>query len=154
MNPVHMSVKQWYQHILEREVTMIVVDDEGRTIKKLSKVEERQPENDWDRTFHLARLRGHTPAVKSFNFKLLHKILPCKERLSQLLPSNSPQCVLCRDIQNDSLLHAFFQCENNKEAAQFLLHLIRVYDPTISENKALQLSISTDLLYELPVYYF
>ena len=94
MNPVHKSVKQWYQHILEREVTMVVVDDEGRMIKKLSKVEERQPENDWDRTFQLARLRGLTPAVKSFNFKLLHKILPCKERLSQLLPSNSPQCVL------------------------------------------------------------
>ena len=103
-----MSVKQWYQYLLEKNVTMEVVDDEGRMMKKLSKVEERNPQNDWNKIFHLARLKGLTPEIKSFNFKLLHGILPCKERLSQLLPNVSATCCLCNDEQPESINHIFF----------------------------------------------
>ena len=30
LNPVQMSVKQWYNFLLEEYVTMVVIDDEGR----------------------------------------------------------------------------------------------------------------------------
>ena len=38
LNPVSMTVKDWYRHLLEKEVTMEVIDDEGRMVPKLSKV--------------------------------------------------------------------------------------------------------------------
>ena len=98
LNPVYMSVKQWYSYILEIRVTMEKVDDEGRMKARLCKVEENDPNINWQHVFHLSRLKGLTPIVKSFNFKLIHKILPCKERLSQFLPANAPFCTLCRLI--------------------------------------------------------
>ena len=81
---------------------------------------------------------------------LLHRILPCKERLSQLLPTTSPICNLCQAQQPDSLLHAFFNCDKNREAAQYLLHLTRVYDSRVSNERVLKLQINTEVLYELP----
>ena len=38
LNPLSMTVKDWYRHLLEKEVTMEVIDDEGRMVPKLSKV--------------------------------------------------------------------------------------------------------------------
>ena len=40
LNPVHMTVREWYHYLLEKEVTMETVDDEGRMVAKLCKVEE------------------------------------------------------------------------------------------------------------------
>ena len=94
------------------------IDDEGRLKAKLCKVEEREPENNWQNSFYLARLKGLSPQVKSFNFKLLHQILPLKERLSQILPATSPICTLCRTQEPETVLHALFNCEKNREAAQ------------------------------------
>ena len=149
LNPVHMTVKQWYRHLLERDVTMEVIDEEGRMKHRLSKLEERDPDNDWNRSFYLARLRGLSPAIKSFNFKLLQRILPCKERLNQLLPTSSSTCPLCKDQQPESLKHAFFQCQVNMEAGKYLLHLTGVYDHTVTEDKVFKFNISMDPLYEL-----
>ena len=129
---------------------MDTVDDEGRMIAKLSKVEEREPDQDWQLTFDLARRKGLSPEAKSFTFKLLHLLLPCKERLNQLLPTTSPSCGLCTSQQSESLLHALFDCDKNREAAQYLLHLVRVYDASCTPQKALRLNIHTDTLYELP----
>ena len=116
---------------------------------KLSKIEEREPGNDWNRSFYVARLRGLSPAIKSFNFKLLHRILPCKERLSQLLPTTSPICTLCKDLQPESLNHAFFQCQVNLQAGKYLLHLTGVYDHDITEDRVFKFNITTDPIYEL-----
>ena len=129
---------------------MVTVDDEGRMLPRLCKVEEREPQHDWIRAFSLARLKGFSPEVKSFNFKLLHQLLPCRERLNQMVPATSPVCSLCTAQQQESTLHAFFLCDYNSEAGQFLMKLIRVYDSTITEEKALCFQIQTDALYELP----
>ena len=150
LNPVKMTVKEWYRHLLEKDVTMEIIDDEGRMIPKLCKVEEKEPQHDWQLGFHLARLKGLSPQVKSFNFKLLHQILPCKERLSRLLPTTSSNCTLCTTQQPESIQHAIFECSKNKEAAQFLLELTKVYDSSITQEKAARLQIQTDALYELP----
>ena len=126
------------------------IDDEGRMQSKLCKVEEREPENNWQNSFYLARLKGLSPQVKSFNFKLLHQILPLKERLSQILPATSPACPLCRTHEPESIMHALFNCEKNSEAAQYMLQLTRVYDSTISMDKITRLQLNTEVLHELP----
>lgn len=150
LNPVRMSVKEWYRYLLERDVTMDRVDEEGRMVNKVSRVEEKHPNVDWQLSHRLSRLRGLTPQVKSFNFKLLNEILPCKQRVSQLLPASSATCNLCSAAQPESLSHAFFECDKNREASNFLLHLTRVYDPGVSHERVLHLQINTDALYEVP----
>ena len=47
MNPVNMTLNQWYNFLLEEEVTMEVVDDEGRQQPKKCRVELLTPSNDW-----------------------------------------------------------------------------------------------------------
>ena len=63
-------------------MTMEKVDDEGRMVAKPCKVEEREPDSNWQSSYYLARLKGLSPLIKSFNFKMIHQILPCKERVS------------------------------------------------------------------------
>ena len=43
LNPIQMTVKQWYRHLLETNVTMEKLDNDGRMKVKLSMVEEREP---------------------------------------------------------------------------------------------------------------
>ena len=150
LNPVNMTVKEWYRHLLEKDVTMEIVDEEGRMVPKLCKVEEREPQHDWNLAFHLSRLKGLAPEVKSFNFKLLHLLLPCKERMSQMLPATSPNCPLCTTEQPETITHALFGCAKNREAGQFLLQLSKVYDPSLTPEKAVRCQLKTDSLYELP----
>ena len=150
MNPIHMTVKEWYNYLLEEEVTMEVVDDEGRKQAKLCRVELQDPTNDWSNTFDLARVRGLSTETRSFCFKLIHQLLPVNERLHQLLPNNSSHCPLCPSEEVETPLHRFFGCVGSSEAAKYILDLIRPYDPTISEEKCLILNITTDALYELP----
>ena len=150
LNPVRMSVKDWYRYLLERNVTMDIIDEEGRMEKKKCKVEEDDPESDWSLSYRLSRIKGLTPQVKTFNFKLLHRILPCKQRLSQILPNSLPFCNLCPNQLPDSLSHSLFNCLKNREASQFLLHLTRVYFPEVTPDQVLKLQIKTDALYELP----
>ena len=144
-----MTVKQWYRHLLETNVTMEKLDNEGRMKVKLCKVEEREPDVNWQVIYHMSRLKGHNPQVKSFNFKLVHQLLPCKERLSQILPSSAPLYSLCTSQQPESIFHSFFECDRNKDAALYLLNLTRVYDSTVSALKITRLQISTEVLCEL-----
>ena len=99
-----------------------------------------------------SRLRGLSTQIRSFNFKLLHQLLPVNERLSQILPNNSPNCSQYDLNLPESLLHGLFYCDRNRQAAQALLALTRPYDSSISPERAVTLNIVTsDTLYELPV---
>ena len=39
LNPVYLSVNQWYQYLLETQVTTCVIDDEGRREQIPNRVE-------------------------------------------------------------------------------------------------------------------
>ena len=67
-----MSVKQWYTYILERDVIERAIDDEGRRELIPCKVEERNPQAHWYEIYRMSRIKGISPAVTSFNFKLVH----------------------------------------------------------------------------------
>ena len=47
-------------------------------------------------------------------------------------------------------MHALFNCEKNREAAQYILQLTRVFDSTINMDKITRLQVNTEVLYELP----
>ena len=92
LSPIHMSVKEWYRFLVERNVTMREVDEEGRRELIPCKIEERNPDFPWSESYRLCRVKGLSPENKSFLFKLLHTLLPSKERLHHLTPTISPLC--------------------------------------------------------------
>ena len=150
VNPINMSLKSWCSYLVENLVTKEVVEPDNLMIPKLCRVEQLLPENDWQLSFHLSRLKGLSVQIKSFNFKLLHQILPFKERLSHILRNTNPLCTMCTSQEPETLMHCFFQCDKNKQAGEALLELTRVYDKNITKERALLLNINTDPLYELP----
>ena len=81
---------------------------------------------------------------------MIHKLFPCKERISQILPASSPVCTLCGTQEPESIMHAIFNCVLNRNAALYLLSLTRVYDHSITQDNITKLQIVTDVLYELP----
>ena len=130
---------------------MEVVDDEGRQQPKKCRVELFAPENEWSKSFYLSRVRGLSTETRTFCFKLLHQLLPFGQRLSQILPNSRPECSLCADQLLDTPLHGLFRCVRNSQASEYLLHLTRPYDSSISEERILLLDLRTiDPIYELP----
>ena len=116
-----------------------------------SRVEQLLPDNDWQRAYSFARLRGLSMEAKSFNFKLLHQILPFKERISHILRNTQPTCQLCDQNIPETPLHGLFLCNANNQAADTLLSLARPYDQSITPEKVLVFNINTsDMIYELP----
>ena len=151
LNPVNMTVNEWSKYLLEENVTMERVEIEGELQDMKCRVEQLWPDNDWSKSFQFVRLRGLPSEIRSFNFKLIHQLLPFNDRLSQLLKNNVPNCLLCTGNFPESPLHGLFKCEANYLAAQFLLHLSRPFDASINEDRALLFNIACDPLYELPV---
>ena len=149
LNPVHMSVKEWYKLLLERNVTTREIDEEGRRELIPCKVEERDPTMLWSETYRVTRLKGLSPDSKSFLFKLIHTLLPSKERIHHLNQTTSPQC-WCNSGDQETYSHLFYGCSKNQEAGEALLRCVRSYDPNLTEEKSLRMELSADETFLLP----
>ena len=150
LNPIYMTVKQWYTYILERDVIEREIDDEGRHELVPCKVEERHPEAPWSETYRLSRLKGISPATKSFNFKLVHTLLPSSERINHLNGNVSPLCRLnCGQVED--YLHLFYKCQHNQDAADSLLRCIKSYDQNLTDEKSLTFNLRVDGCFEMAV---
>jgi hypothetical protein len=85
LNPMHMSVKMWTRYLLEETVTTRPVDDEGRREQVPCRVEEKLPTVPWGESYRLLRQKGISVQHKSFLYKLVHELLPSKERVSHII---------------------------------------------------------------------
>ena len=56
LNPVHMSVKEWYLLLVEKNVTKREVDQEGRMEMIPCRVEEKYHEVCWPDVYRISRL--------------------------------------------------------------------------------------------------
>ena len=120
------------------------------------KCEQASPATDWARSWHLARLRGLGPDLTSFLLKMLWGILPCKARISRILPKISPECQLCNisggtSKTPETLEHAIFTCEGNKGVPDLLLKLLKLYIPSVEYQQVLTLDLKLDQSMELPM---
>ena len=149
LNPVQMTVGQWYVYLLEENVTM-TEDQEGRREAKKCRVEEQKPDMVWGRSYRLARTKGLSPEHKSFLFKVLHHLLPTGERVNRIQPEKSSACRLCRAAPEDTLLHAFYSCEANKTAAEIMLRCAQVYAPSLTPEGSLYLELEVQDPFALP----
>ena len=125
LNPVYMSVKQWYLLLVEQNVTRREVDQDGRTELIPCRVEEKNPEVVWPESYRICRLPGLSPASKSFLFRHIHTLLPSKERLHHFKQAPSALC-WCNSGEVETYEHIFYKCEKNKEAGQALLQCIKM----------------------------
>ena len=144
-----MTLKQWYYYILEELVTH--EERAGQRVQIQCRVEMLVPTNDWPKSFHLSRLKGLSTQIRSFIFKLLHQILPVRDRLNHILGNTSSICILCGDEESETILHALFYCSCNRDAADALLSLARPYDQSVNPQKVLLLDINCDSIYQQSV---
>ena len=103
------------------------------------KVELANPTTDWKQSWRLARLKGLGPDHTAFLWKLLHLLLPVKERVHRISPNTPPSCQLCNQNQNENMYHAFLTCTFNMGAGQALVEILKDPMPNITMDKILRL---------------
>ena len=115
----------------------MVEDNAGVQTLLPLRVELASPSNQWDQTWSMARQHMLGPSLTSFLFKLLHQILPTAERVSRILPNQSPHCSQCTGTEIDTLQHAFFDCQASQEAGAVLLYGLKKIIPSLTPVKIL-----------------
>ena len=149
LNPVFMSVQQWYTYLLEKFVTKRDPHQDGRLELIPNRIETNHPNIQWNEYYRLQRLKGLAPITKTFLFKLVHQLLPSRERVHRIMPANTGEC-WCNTGELETYMHAFFECSKNSDAAEAMLRLARVYDTQLTAEKALQLLVDADEVFLLP----
>ena len=109
--------------------------------------------NNWERSWRLVRLPGLTPEMKTFLWKLLHKILPTQDRLLRMKKSKSPlgHCQLCQAEVVENLEHALITCQFNQNVGNLLVDGVSVMVPNITSNQVLRLELDVEADKELPL---
>ena len=126
------------------------IDDDGRKELVPCRVEEREPDVHWSESYRILRLKGISPSQKSLLFCLIHELLPSKERVSHIMPANSPACNLCNDKSPETYLHCFFSCSHNREAGEALLRCATSYARTLTAPALLRLEVEAEDPFLLP----
>ena len=120
LNVSTMTTAQWYQVLLEKEVTM---DMDNKYI--MSRAELASPGTDWETCWRRARLKGLGSEATSFLWKLLHRLLPTEQRLGRILPNSSALCKYCPNPPTADLEHTFFGCVKTRDVGRKLFDAIR-----------------------------
>ena len=146
LNVSTMTTAQWYQVLLEKEVTM---DMDNKYI--MSRAELASPGTDWETCWRRARLKGLGSETTSFLWKLMHRLLPTEQRLGRILPNSSALCKYCPNPPTADLEHAFFGCIKTRDVGRKLLDAIRIHDPSVTEAGLLRLEFQEEGDKEMPL---
>ena len=148
LNVVWITVKQWYQILLERGLTHTSDDPDSPPILIKSHLEELSPDHDFSPSYRLARLFGLSPDLKSFMFKVLQNLLPTRERQHRCGRSPSPACTFCGDPQ-DTTLH-LFSCPQSTQVTTPLLESLSDHIDNITPGSIVKLDIRAPESWDLP----
>ena len=124
------------------KAVIVTMDPLGCVIIKIKSVIQLL---DWTNTWRLARLPGLGAEHCSFLFRLLHNLLPTRERLNRINSSSTITCRLCQDNIPEDQTHALFSCSFNNEAGQRLLDVLDT-----SPEKLLRLEVTVEDDLEFP----
>ena len=138
-----MTTKQWYRALLEDRVLMQPAVGDSSAALLPVRVELLMPDHDWPATWSIARTKGLTSDQTAFLFKLLHQLLPTRERISRIT-NEQGVCRMCGHASED-LLHALFTCTESKATADQLLSYVYVTVPRLSPPGLLRLDIGSEL---------
>ena len=114
-----------------------------------------QPQVDWPRTWHRARLRGLPGDLSDYLFRHLHGLLPTQDRVARLGGNRGARapgvCRRCLPDTPDSLLHTMFNCTFTAPAATALLLCVHQAVPGLTPTTALSLNFDLEQEQELAV---
>ena len=139
LNVKTMTTADWTRVLTEDGLTMDQVDND--TVRQFlpCRSELASPLNNWQESWYHCRMRGLTSEMMTFNFKLLHNLLPVRERIHQLSPTTSPVCVMCDEATTETLEHALVSCSYNGGAGHVLLTTLQYTIPALSVDQLLLL---------------
>ena len=116
-----MKGKQWYIYLLDKYVLKSDLDDNIQQ-NILCKAETEKPNVNWETSWQLARLGGLGSPSITFLWRMLHNILPTKQRLNRVTRTvNSPLCTKCDLNMEDDLEHALLKCPYNRDVSEWML---------------------------------
>ena len=149
LNVAWVTVKQWYELLLEMGVTHTSEDDEAPPVLISSKLEERHPATDFSTPYRISRIFGLSPEQKTFHFKMLQSLLPTRERLHRIGKIQSSSCLYCNDIP-DTTAH-LLSCTLSSQVSTSLVNCLRNYQPAITFEEITLLKIPVSESLELPL---
>ena len=144
-----MTVKAWYKHLLEVNITHS--GEPGSRELVPCRVERLNPSMDWKKSWMAASLPGLTSNKSSFLWKMLHDILPTRERMHRMSLPGVPSavCTLCLDNEEDNSEHALLTCSYIKVGADNLLLALQQEIPDMTLERIKFLDFRSDDLYPL-----
>ena len=151
LNIFRMSEKEWYTLLVEDNCTKEMVGMREEFIK--CRVERANPGTDWENTWRLARLPGLGPDNTSFLLRVIHQLLPTKERVARtrLNANSSCKALGCQENVEEGLTHALIYCQGNDRVGINLLEGLRGVQPDVQADAALRLEFKVVEDLELPM---
>ena len=91
----------------------------------------------------MARLNGLSSTSMTFLWKLLHQLLPTRERQQRILrDGNSSLCGVCNSGETDTLDHALTSCADSRETFEWMKRGLTKFCPQVSTQQILKLDVS------------
>ena len=107
-------------------------------------VELLHPTTHWEVTWRRSRLFGLGSELASFLYRLLHDLLPTRERQGRIYQATANTCRLCLSNSVDDLAHSFFYCPFNREFGMAIVLTLLTMDSNLTPEKLLRLDITID----------
>ena len=140
MNIATMTTKQWYSVLLEDKVIMNPATETSAATLIPVRIETIHPNTDWPTVWKLVRMKGLGSELISFQLKMLHSLLPTRDRVARLglVEGQAGLCLHCR-IDVEDLTHCFFDCSRNMVVGLALLGCVQQIIPDLSADAAVRL---------------
>ena len=135
-----MTTKQWYSVLLEDKVIMNPATEVSAATLIPVRIETIHPNTDWPAVWKLVRMKGLGSELISFQLKMLHSLLPTRDRVARLGldEGQAGLCLHCR-MDVEDLTHCFFDCSRNMVVGLALLGCVQQIIPDLSADAAVRL---------------
>ena len=140
LNIATMTTKQWYSVLLEDKVIMNPATEVSAATLIPVRIETIHPNTDWPAVWKLVRMKGLGSELISFQLKMLHSLLPTRDRVARLGldEGQAGLCLHCR-LDVEDLTHCFFDCSRNMVVGLALLGCVQQIIPDLSADAAVRL---------------
>ena len=146
LNIATMSTKEWYTVLVEDRVTMSPATENSPASLLPISIETLHPNTEWSAIWNILRMKGLGSDLVSFQFKMVHRLLPTRQRVARLGLDDGQAglCLHCRGEVED-LTHCFFDCPRNMVVGLGLLGCVQQLCPGLSADAAVLLDLGASL---------
>ena len=149
-----MTSGMWYRVLIEENITHDIVSGKSELIP--CRTEALNPTLDWSKIWRLVRIRGLTPQLSSFAWKMIHNLVPSPARLFDIKYSTvkSNTCQLCPENQIGDLSHLLLTCSFNNGIGISLWQILRTIMPSLQLQEVILFNFTLHPTMQLPVAIF